>query len=136
MRDKHCGSVSRDDIGKVIELAGWVFRRRDHGGLIFADLRDITGIVQVVFSPEISSEAHERAGDIKQEYVLKVTGRVEKRPPETENPNMPTGDIEVLANSFEILNTSKPLPFQLDEDEPNESLRLKYRYLDLRRPEI
>lgn len=136
MRDKHCGLVSRDDIGKVIELAGWVFRRRDHGGLIFADLRDITGIVQVVFSPEISSEAHERAGDIKQEYVLKVTGRVEKRPPETENPNMPTGDIEVLANSFEILNTSKPLPFQLDEDEPNESLRLKYRYLDLRRPEI
>ncbi|MBP6941278.1 MAG: aspartate--tRNA ligase [Syntrophorhabdaceae bacterium] len=136
MRDKHCGSVSRDDIGKVIDLAGWVFRRRDHGGLIFADLRDITGIVQVVFSPEISREAHERAGDIKQEYVLKVTGKVEKRPPETENPNMPTGDIEVLVSSFEILNTSKPLPFQLDEDEPNESLRLKYRYLDLRRPEI
>ena len=136
MRDRYCGKVSRDDIGKVTDLAGWVFRRRDHGGLIFADLRDITGIVQVVFSPEISREAHERAGDIKQEYVLKVTGRVEKRPPETENPNMPTGDIEVLVNSFEILNTSKPLPFQLDEDEPNESLRLKYRYLDLRRPEI
>ncbi len=136
MRDRYCGKVSRDDIGKVIDLAGWVFRRRDHGGLIFTDLRDITGIVQVVFSPEISREAHERAGDIKQEYVLKVTGRVEKRPPETENPNMPTGDVEVLVNSFEILNTSKPLPFQLDEDEPNESLRLKYRYLDLRRPEI
>ncbi len=136
MRDRYCGKVSRDDIGKVIDLAGWVFRRRDHGGLIFADLRDITGIVQVVFSPEISQEAHERAGDIKQEYVLKVTGKVEKRPPETENPNMPTGDVEVLVNSFEILNTSKPLPFQLDEDEPNESLRLKYRYLDLRRPEI
>jgi len=136
VRDRYCGKVSRDDIGKVIDLAGWVFRRRDHGGLIFTDLRDITGIVQVVFSPEISREAHERAGDIKQEYVLKVTGRVEKRPPETENPNMPTGDVEVLVNSFEILNTSKPLPFQLDEDEPNESLRLKYRYLDLRRPEI
>jgi aspartyl-tRNA synthetase len=136
VRDRYCGKVSRDDIGKVIDLAGWVFRRRDHGGLIFADLRDITGIVQVVFSPEISQEAHERAGDIKQEYVLKVTGKVEKRPPETENPNMPTGDVEVLVNSFEILNTSKPLPFQLDEDEPNESLRLKYRYLDLRRPEI
>lgn len=136
MRDKHCGLVSRDDIGRVIDLAGWVFRRRDHGGLIFADLRDISGIVQVVFSPEISREAHERAGDIKQEYVLKVTGRVEKRPPETENPNMPTGDVEVLVHSFEILNTSKPLPFQLDEEEPNESLRLKYRYLDLRRPEI
>ncbi|HOE17712.1 MAG TPA: aspartate--tRNA ligase [Syntrophorhabdaceae bacterium] len=136
MRDKYCGLVSRDDIGKVIELAGWVFRRRDHGGLIFADLRDITGIVQVVFSPELSREAHEQAGEIKQEYVLKVTGRVEKRPPETENPNMPTGDVEVLVSSFEVLNASKPLPFQLDEEEPNESLRLKYRYLDLRRPEI
>lgn len=136
MRDKHCGLVSRDDIGRVIDLAGWVFRRRDHGGLIFADLRDVTGIVQVVFSPEISQEAHERAGDIKQEYVLKVTGKVERRPPETENPNIPTGEVEVLVRSFEILNTSKPLPFQLDEEEPNESLRLKYRYLDLRRPEI
>jgi len=136
VRDKYCGLVSRDDIGKVIELAGWVFRRRDHGGLIFADLRDITGIVQVVFSPELSREAHEQAGEIKQEYVLKVTGRVEKRPPETENPNMPTGDVEVLVSSFEVLNASKPLPFQLDEEEPNESLRLKYRYLDLRRPEI
>ena len=136
MRDKHCGLVSREDIGKMINLAGWVFRRRDHGGLIFVDLRDITGIVQVVFSPEISQEAHERAGDVKQEYVLKVTGKVEKRPPETENPNIPTGEVEVLVHSFEILNTSKPLPFQLDEEEPNESLRLKYRYLDLRRPEI
>lgn len=136
MRDKHCGLVSGDDIGKVINLAGWVFRRRDHGGLIFIDLRDITGIVQVVFSPDISQGAHERAGDIKQEYVLKITGKVEKRPPETENPNIPTGEVEVLVSSFEILNTSKPLPFQLDEEEPNESLRLKYRYLDLRRPEI
>jgi aspartyl-tRNA synthetase len=136
VRDKHCGSVSRGDIGKVINLAGWVFRRRDHGGLIFADLRDVTGIVQIVFSPEISREAHERAGDIKQEYVLKITGKVEKRPPETENPNIPTGEVEVLVHTFEILNTSKPLPFQLDEEEPNESLRLKYRYLDLRRPEI
>jgi len=136
VRDKHCGLVSRDDIGRMINLAGWVFRRRDHGGLIFVDLRDITGIVQVVFSPEISQEAHERAGDIKQEYVLKVTGKVEKRPPETENPNIPTGEVEVLVHSLEVLNTSKTLPFQLDEEEPNESLRLKYRYLDLRRPEI
>ena len=136
MRDKYCGFVTKDDIGKDLTLAGWVFRRRDHGGLIFADLRDVTGSVQIVFSPEISKEAHERAGDIKQEYVLKVVGKVQKRPPETENPNIPTGDVEVYVQSFEVLNTCKPLPFQLDEEDVNETMRLKYRYLDMRRPEV
>ena len=136
MRDKQCGLVKNEDIGKTLNLSGWVFRRRDHGGLIFADLRDVTGIVQVVFSPEISAEAHEKAGDIKQEYVIRVTGKVEKRPEGTENPGIPTGEIEVLVSTFDILNTCKVLPFQLDEEEPNESLRLKYRYLDMRRPEI
>ena len=136
MRDKYCGFVTKDDIGKDLTLAGWVFRRRDHGGLIFADLRDVMGSVQIVFSPEISKEAHERAGDIKQEYVLKVVGKVQKRPPETENPNIPTGDVEVYVQSFEILNTCKPLPFQLDEEDVNETMRLKYRYLDMRRPEV
>lgn len=136
MRDKYCGFVSKDDVGKTLNLSGWVFRRRDHGGLIFADLRDVTGIVQVVFSPDISTDAHEKAGDIKQEYVISVTGRVEKRPEGTENPNIPTGKIEVLVNSFEIMNTCRSLPFQLEEEEPNESLRLRYRYLDMRRPEI
>ena len=136
LRDKQCGLVKNEDIGKTLNLSGWVFRRRDHGGLIFADLRDVTGIVQVVFSPEISAEAHEKAGDIKQEYVIRVTGKVEKRPEGTENPGIPTGEIEVLVSTFDILNTCKVLPFQLDEEEPNESLRLKYRYLDMRRPEI
>ena len=136
MRDTYCGLVSKEDIGKTLHLSGWVFRRRDHGGLIFIDLRDVTGIVQVVFSPGISADAHQKAGDIKQEYVISITGKVQKRPEGTENLNMPTGEIEVYANSFEILNTCKPLPFQLDEEEPNESLRLKYRYLDMRRPEI
>jgi aspartyl-tRNA synthetase len=136
LRDKYCGLVSKDDVGKTLNLSGWVFRRRDHGGLIFVDLRDVTGIVQVVFSPDISTDAHEKAGDIKQEYVISVTGRVEKRPEGTENPNIPTGEIEVLVSSFEILNTCRSLPFQLEEEEPNESLRLKYRYLDMRRPEI
>ena len=136
MRDKYCGFVTKDDIGKELTLTGWVFRRRDHGGLIFADLRDVMGIVQIVFSPEISKEAHEQAGDIKQEYVLKVIGKVQKRPPETENTNMPTGDVEVYVQSFEVLNTCKPLPFQLDEEDVNETMRLKYRYLDMRRPEI
>ncbi len=136
MRDKYCGLVTKDDIGKELTLTGWVFRRRDHGGLIFVDLRDVTGNVQIVFSPEISKEAHERAGDIKHEYVLKVVGMVKKRPLETENQNIPTGEIEVYANSFEVLNTCKTLPFQLDEEDVNESVRLKYRYLDMRRPEV
>jgi aspartyl-tRNA synthetase len=136
LRDKQCGLVKNEDIGKTLNLSGWVFRRRDHGGLIFVDIRDVTGIVQVVFSPEISAEAHEKAGDIKQEYVIRVTGKVEKRPEGTENLGIPTGEIEVLVSTFDILNTCKTLPFQLDDEEPNESLRLKYRYLDMRRPEI
>lgn len=136
MRDKNCGAVSKDDIGSTLTLSGWVFRRRDHGGLIFVDLRDVTGIVQVVFSPDISPDAHERAGDIKQEFVITITGKVQKRPEGTENPNVPTGDVEIYVSAFKVLNTCKPLPFQLDEEEPNETLRLKYRYLDMRRPEI
>lgn len=136
MRDRYCGSVGTKDVGGTVLLSGWVYRRRDHGGLIFVDLRDITGIVQVVFSPEISKEAHEGAGDLKQEYVIRVTGEVTKRPEGTENPGIPTGEIEVVAISCTVLNTCKNLPFQLDEEEPNESLRLKYRYIDMRRPEI
>jgi aspartyl-tRNA synthetase len=118
-----------------LTLSGWVFRRRDHGGLIFIDLRDVTGIVQVVFSPEISPDAHTRAGDLKQEFVISITGKVRKRPEGTENPSVPTGEVEVYADSFQILNTCKALPFQLDEEEPSEALRFKYRYLDMRRIE-
>ncbi|HOV90848.1 MAG TPA: aspartate--tRNA ligase [Syntrophorhabdaceae bacterium] len=136
MRDKYCGAVNVDDVGREILLAGWVYRRRDHGGLIFVDLRDVTGIVQVVFSPEISKEAHEMAGDIKQEYVIQIKGHVEKRPEGTENPSIPTGMVEVYVYNLNILNTSKPLPFPLDEEEPNESIKLKYRYLDMRRPGV
>ena len=120
-----------------VRLAGWVFRRRDHGGLIFVDLRDVTGIVQIVFSPEIAPDAHASAHDIKQEYVIRVEGKVSRRPEGTENTNIPTGEIEVYATKLDVLNTCKPLPFQLEEDEePNESLRLKYRYLDMRRPQV
>jgi aspartyl-tRNA synthetase len=125
-----------EDIGKIVRLSGWVFRRRDHGGLIFVDLRDVSGIVQVVFSPDICTEAHEKAGDLKQEYVISVVGKVAQRPEGTENPNVPTGQIEVLVESFQVLNTCKPLPFQLDEEDLGEALRLRYRYLDMRRPEI
>ncbi|MBA4418116.1 MAG: aspartate--tRNA ligase [Syntrophus sp. (in: bacteria)] len=136
MRDKYCGSVSKDDIGKTITLSGWVFRRRDHGGLAFVDLRDVSGIVQIVFSPDISKEAHEKAGELKQEFVITITGKVDRRPDGTENMNMPTGEIEIYVTSFEVLNTCKTLPFQIDEEEPNEALRLKYRYLDMRRDEV
>jgi aspartyl-tRNA synthetase len=136
MRDKYCGSVSLEDLGKTLRLAGWVYRRRDHGGLIFFDLRDVTGLVQVVFSPEISGTVHEQAKEIKQEYVVAVSGRVERRPEGTENADLATGQVEVLVHTMEVLNTCKPLPFQLDEEEPNESLRLKYRYLDMRRSDV
>lgn len=136
MRDTYCGMIRKEDTGRTVTLAGWVFRRRDHGGLIFVDLRDVTGIVQVVFSPEISKQAHERAGDIRSEYVIKAVGKVERRPSETENPNIPTGEIEVYISDFEILNTCKVLPFQLEDEEIGEAVRLKYRYLDMRRPEV
>lgn len=136
MRDKYCGTVTENDLGKTLTLSGWVYRRRDHGGLVFFDLRDVTGIVQVVLSPEISPEAHEKAKDIRQEYVLMVKGRVELRPEGTQNLDLPTGKIEVLIDSIDILNVCKALPFQLDEEETNEALRLRYRYLDMRRPEM
>jgi aspartyl-tRNA synthetase len=120
-----------------VELAGWVFRRRDHGGLIFLDLRDVSGIVQIVFSPEIAPDAHGEAHEIKQEYVIRIEGKVSLRPEGTENATIPTGAVEVLVSALEVLNACKPLPFQLDEEEePNELLRLKYRYLDMRRPKV
>jgi aspartyl-tRNA synthetase len=136
LRTFYCGVLRKDDIGKEVDLCGWVFRRRDHGGLIFADLRDVSGIAQVVFSPEISPEAHTAAHDLKQEYVIAIRGKVAERPVGTENVNVPTGAIEVLVSSLKVLNTCKPLPFQLEDEEPNESLRLKYRYLDMRRPQM
>jgi aspartyl-tRNA synthetase len=128
--------VTTEDIGKTLTLSGWVYRTRDHGGLVFVDLRDVSGVVQVVFSPDISPEAHEKAGELKMEYVITITGKVERRPEGTENSDIPTGQTEVYATTFSVLNPSKPLPFQLDEEDTNESLRLKYRYLDMRRPQI
>lgn len=137
MRSQYCGSLNTKDVGKRVELAGWVYRRRDHGGLIFADLRDVTGIVQVVFSPDIAPAVHEAAHEIKQEYVIRVEGEVALRPEGTENANIPTGGIEVLVSTLEVLNTCRPLPFQLEDDEEaNEAVRLRYRYLDMRRPSV
>ncbi|MBI2933962.1 MAG: aspartate--tRNA ligase, partial [Chloroflexi bacterium] len=117
-----------------VRLAGWVHRRRDHGGVIFIDLRDRSGLVQVVFNPVASSEAHKVAYDLRNEYVVMVEGQVIRRPAGTENPKMPTGQVEVLAQGLKVLNTSRTPPFYVNEDvEVEEMLRLKYRYLDLRR---
>ena len=130
-----CGSFREKHIDSQATLAGWVSRRRDHGGIVFVDLRDRSGIVQVVFNPELSPQAYEIAEQLRPEWVIQVKGTVGKRPPGTENPNMATGDVEVVAQEVTVLNTSLTPPFYISEDAgADESLRLRYRYLDLRRP--
>jgi len=137
LKNHACGELNRKHIGASVKLAGWVDRRRDHGGLIFIDLRDREGVVQVVFNPEISKECHEVANEMRSEYVVSVEGEVAPRPPGTENPKLSTGDVEVIARNTAILSPSKTPPFYINEDvEVEESLRLRYRYLDLRRPRM
>jgi aspartyl-tRNA synthetase len=136
-RTHYCGDLNASHAGEEVILMGWAHRRRDHGGVIFIDLRDREGLVQVVFNPEISAGCHNEAGSIRTEFVLAVKGLVRKRPEGMENPDLKTGAIEVMANDLEILNESKTPPFVLDGTaEISENVRLKYRYLDLRRPEI
>ncbi len=137
IRDKGCGGINNTDIGSVKTLAGWVFRRRDHGGLIFIDLRDRSGLCQVVFSPDVSAEAHEKAHGLRAEYVIAVSGEIRKRPEGTENAGLPTGMTEMYVQKLEVLNEASPLPFNMEEAaDAGEALRLKHRYLDLRRPEM
>jgi len=137
LKSHNCGELNKKHVGVKVALAGWVDRRRDHGGLIFIDLRDREGIVQVVFNPEISKQCHEIASEMRNEYVVRVSGEVAPRPPGTENLKLATGEIEVIAHNTAILNPSKTPPFYINEDvEVEESLRLKYRYLDLRRPRM
>lgn len=129
-----CGNVTKDYVGKNVSLAGWVSRRRDHGGLIFIDLRDRSGLVQIIFGKDINEQAFELAQQLRNEFVLSIQGEVVHRAPGTVNEEMPTGYFEVRATSCVILSKSKTLPFSLEEDNVDEELRLKYRYLDLRRP--
>ncbi|HBY56372.1 MAG TPA: aspartate--tRNA ligase [Candidatus Atribacteria bacterium] len=136
-RTNSCGELRKKDIGKEVVLMGWVQSRRDHGGLIFVDLRDCNGLTQIVFDPEESTEAHQKVRKIKNEYVIAIKGIVVPRLPGSENPNMPTGDIEVRVKQIKILNISEALPFNIDDKlEISDNLRLKYRYLDLRRPKM
>ena len=135
-RDLRGSSLTTDDVGRSLLLAGWVARRRDHGGLIFVDLRDEEGLLQVVINPERSAEAAAAARDLRNEFVIQVRGDVVRRTPETVNPNMATGEIEVQADSLKVLSRSTPLPFQLDEDGVDETLRIRYRWLDLRRAKM
>jgi aspartyl-tRNA synthetase len=133
----HCGSLRASDAGRELELYGWVARRRDHGGLIFIDLRDRWGAAQVVFNPTNAPEAHATASQLRSEYVVRVKGTVGRRPAGSENPRMATGDVEVTAFELEVISAAKTPPFQIEDDvEADEATRLKYRYLDLRRPRM
>jgi len=134
-RTDYCGDLKKEDVDREVTLLGWVQRRRDLGGLIFVELRDRQGMVQVVFNPEVSPEAHEKAQSLRSEYVVGIKGTVVKRPEGTVNPKLNTGEIEVIAKELKILNVSKTPPFLIEgEEEVAENTRLKYRYLDLRRP--
>ncbi|WP_047151242.1 aspartate--tRNA ligase [Aneurinibacillus tyrosinisolvens] len=136
-RTVFCGTLRKFDVGSEVTLNGWVQKRRDLGGVIFVDLRDRSGVVQVVFNPEFNAEAHAIGDKVRTEYVISVKGKVVERDPETVNPNMLTGEVEVQVDEIEIINQAKTPPFFIEEDvDVDEQIRLKYRYLDLRRPDM
>src|ERR1043165_6571682 len=131
-RSLYCGELRADAVGRELTMVGWVLTRRDHGGLIFVDLRDRSGVLQVVFNPEVDPTAHEKAKQIRSEDVIGVRGVLQKRPEETLNPDLATGEVELTGKELKLLNASQVPPFTIDvETEANENNRLKYRYLDL-----
>jgi aspartyl-tRNA synthetase len=137
MRTHKCGELTDKNIGDKVTIVGWANKWRDHGGVVFIDLRDRSGLVQTVFSPEIDTDLHQAAHKIRNEYVVQVEGDVRERPEGTVNPNLPTGQVEIVVRKLTVLNECKPLPFMVEDDaEVSESLRYKHRYLDLRRPVI
>jgi len=133
MRSEYCGLINRKHLGQAVTLCGWVHRRRDHGGVIFVDLRDREGLVQVVSDPD-AQETFRIADKLRSEFVVRVTGKVRERPAGTVNPDLASGEVEVLAQAIEILNPSLPPVFQMDDDNLSETVRLENRVLDLRRP--
>ena len=133
MRSHYCGELNSEHIDQEVELCGWVHRRRDHGGVIFIDLRDREGIAQIVFDPD-RPEYFQIADAVRHEYVIRILGKVRRRPEGTINPDMPTGEIEVLGYEIEILNKAKTPPFQMDDENVHDDVKLRYRYVDLRRP--
>ena len=134
LKNISCGSLRSEDIGKSVTLAGWVHRRRDHGNLIFIDLRDREGLVQVVFNPELEEKSHNIAQQLRNEWVIQVSGEVSARPEGTVNSDMKSGEVEVYASELTVLNQSLTPPFYVNEDvSVDENIRLKYRYVDLRR---
>jgi aspartyl-tRNA synthetase len=136
-RSHACGQVTASLVGQVVVVCGWVHRRRDHGGVSFVDLRDREGLVQVVFKPEVAAEAHRRSESLRSEFVVLVRGRVERRSPDTVNPKLPTGEVEITAQEVRILNTATPPPFLIEEDSgAEEMVRLRHRLHDLRRPPL
>jgi len=135
-RTHDCNSLRKSDIGSEVTLAGWVNVTRDHGGVIFIDLRDREGLTQVVFRPEENAELAKEAHSLRYEDVIQVSGRVAARPPGTENPNLATGDVEIIPSELRILNRADVLPFPIDAEPQNEDLRMTYRYFDLRRPRL
>ncbi|WP_457606693.1 aspartate--tRNA ligase [Nitratifractor sp.] len=136
MRTHYCAEINEDLIGETVTVAGWVASRRDHGGVIFIDLRDIDEVVQLVCDPADSEEAHRVADQVRDQYVLVATGRVRARGEGLENPNLKTGKVEIVVEKLTIENSSKPMPFDLGDPKVNEEIRLKYRYLDLRTPRM
>ena len=137
MRTHKCGELTDKNIGSKVTLVGWANKWRDHGGVVFIDLRDRSGLIQTVFNPETDADIHQAAHKIRNEYVIQVEGDVRERPEGTVNPNLPTGQVEVVVTKLTVLNECKPLPFMIEDDaEVSESLRYKHRYLDLRRPII
>jgi aspartyl-tRNA synthetase len=135
-RTHHCNQLRKSDVGKTVTLAGWVHVLRDHGGVIFIDLRDREGLTQVVFRPEENAEVAKEAHTLRSEDVIEISGRVAARVPGTENPKLATGDIEVIPNRLRIMNRADALPFPIDAEVHNEDLRMTYRYYDLRRPQL
>ncbi len=136
-RSHSCGALRAGHVGQDVTLMGWVFRRRDHGGLVFVDLRDREGLSQCVFNPAASAVAHANAQALRSEFVAAVRGTVQRRPPGTENPRLPTGEVEVEVRELKILNEARPLPFPLEEEsDVDETVRFRYRYLDIRRQKV